>query len=231
MIVFISILTFFLILYIVIKKLFYYDNPRLFSFFIIRYSIRDRKNFPKSNSIVFTGSSVVQFWKSLKNDLHPINVLNRGIAGTKINEIAYWANRLVIKYRPKAVVLYAGSNDIQGNKPRTPQQVFDGFKTFVNKIHFEIPGLPIYFISITPSPAKTRWKNRTLIKEANSLIAEFCGTNDNLNFIDTTDAFLDTEGSPVLKYFKKDMIHFNEKGYAVWTSIFKPILDKLDTNN
>ena len=29
----------------------------------------------------------------------------------------------------------------------------------------------------------------------------------------------------ISEYFKKDMIHFNEKGYAAWTSIIKPVLE------
>ncbi len=211
-----------------VKKLARYNYPKLFSFFIRRFAKRDRRNFPKPDSIVFTGSSIVQFWKTLENDLNPISVLNRGIAGTKISDIAYWSDRLVTIYKPKAVVLYAGSNDIQGNKPRTPQQVLEGFKTFVNNIRIETPALPIYFISITPSPAKTRWKNWALVKEANLLIANFCETDKNLYFIDTVDAFLGSDGHPISEYFKRDMIHFNAKGYSVWATILKPLLEKIN---
>lgn len=224
------ILTFIIVLFIVVKILSYYDNPKLFSFFVKRFNKEDRKNNLNKDRIVFTGSSIVKFWETLETDLYPINVLNRGIAGTKINEIAYWTKDLVTKYNPRAVVLYAGSNDIQGNRPRTPHQVLDGFKEFTNKIHIEMPVLPIYFISISPSPAKTRWKNWTLIKDANLLISKYCESDNSLNFIDATNEFLNSEGQPIREYFKKDMIHFNEKGYSVWTSILKPILIRINSN-
>jgi len=60
------------------------------------------------------------------------------------------------------------------------------------------------------------------------LIAKLCETDKSLNFIDTTAAFLDSDGNPISEYFKKDMIHFNEKGYLVWTTILKPLFERMN---
>ncbi len=227
MITLLTIITSFAIIFFGIIKLGQYDNPRLFGFFIKRYSKQDKINFPEPGSIVFTGSSVIKFWKTIEKDLFPFYVLNRGLAGAKINEIVYWVDELVIKYKPKAVVLYAGSNDIQGNKPRTSTQVLQGFIEFSNKIHKSIPGLPVIFLPIIPSPAKTRWKNWSEIQKANSLIKEYCETNDFLIYIDNTIEFVDSNGIPKESLFKKDKIHLNDNGYKVWSHSLRPFLKKL----
>ena len=37
---------------------------------------------------------------------------------------------------------------------------------------------------------------------------------------------LDAQGKPRLEIFRKDGLHLNEKGYAMWTAIVKPKLLK-----
>lgn len=210
-----------------LKKLSQKDNPRLFSPFIRQYSRIDNNKDNKGCDIVFTGSSVVKFWESMELDLFPLKVINRGVAGTKINEINYWIKELVLKYRPKIVVLYAGSNDIQGKKPHSAENVLKGFVEFVKSVQLELPGLPIVFLSIIPSPAKTRWENWPEIDKANKLIGEYCSQDMNLYFINTTDRFLQNNGLPDNQFFRKDGIHLNESGYRIWQSELKPLLDRI----
>jgi len=207
-----------------VKKLALKDNPRLFKLFVNQYSRIDKQRDIQQSDIVFTGSSVVKFWKTMEPDLFPFKVINRGIAGAKINEITYWIDNLVLKYTPRVVLLYVGSNDIQGKKPRSAVDVFNGFIDFERKVHTQYPDLPVIFLSIIPSPAKTRWENWAEIKKANNLIGEYCQQKESLHYIDTTDRFLTEMGLPDNHYFKKDGIHLNESGYKIWQSELKPVL-------
>ena len=200
------------------------QDPRLFYLFVRRYGRMDRKCFPVPDSIVFIGGSVVKYWKSMETDLTPLNVLNRGMAGAKMGDIAYWVNELVLQYKPAAVVVYAGSNDLQGTRPKTPGQVLNGFETFVSAVHAVDLETPVYYISITPSPGKTRWKNWPVVRETNESIREYCSSKSNLHYLDTTEAFMGLDGKPNPDYFIEDGIHFNEKGYAIWTSKLKSAL-------
>ena len=213
-----------IILYLIIRGLSTRDNPKLFQYFVKRYEKQDCVKFPPSGSIVFTGSSVMKFWKTIESDLAPIPVINRGIAGAKIREVAYYVDRIVIPYKPKAVVLYAGSNDIQGSDPRTPDQVFNGYREFVYRVHSALPDVPVYYISIIPSPAASRWKYWNIINKTNKMIKEFSKKDSLLRFIDITDKFLDSNGRPALEYFKRGKIHLNEKGYSIWASVIKPVI-------
>jgi lysophospholipase L1-like esterase len=188
----------------------------------------DKKSGVERCENVFTGSSVMKFWKSLESDLYPNKVINRSIPGTKINEISYYVEHLVNKYYPKKVFLYAGSNDIQGNKPKTAEQVLEGFKDFVKKVKQDNGEVKIYYISILVSPAKTRMRNRKEIDTANYKIKDFCLSNENLYYIDLASEFLNDEGNPNQDLFKWDKIHLRNESYKIWKD---KILEYLSEGN
>jgi lysophospholipase L1-like esterase len=187
-----------------------------------RFEALDRRNPPQPGCIVFTGSSSITFWDTLAQDMAPLPVLNRGFGGSKIGDAVHYASRTVLPYRPKAVVLYAGTNDIAGPRPATAQQVFDGFREFVGRVHAALPGLPIYYISISPAPS--RWKYWPIVREANRLIREYTSTDPCLHFIDLVPAILGANGVPQRGLFRSDRLHPNARGYAAWTTVLRPIL-------
>ncbi len=198
------------------------DAPDAWEWSISRFEAQDRVQFPPKNAIVFTGSSSITFWKTLQRDMAPLTVINRGFGGSKIHQVAYYADRIVIPYHPRAVALFAGTNDIAGSKPKTAQQVFDGYLAFVTKVHAALPETPIYYISITPTPS--RWKYWSIVHEANNLIQAHTKTDPRLHFIDLIDAILGSDGKPDRSLFRIDRLHPNAKGYAKWTAVINPIL-------
>ena len=56
------------------------------------------------------------------------------------------------------------------------------------------------------------------------VLAGYAAAQENLTFIDTTDAFLGRDVTPDRRLFQLDRLHPGKKGYAVWTSIIKPVL-------
>jgi lysophospholipase L1-like esterase len=172
--------------------------------------------------IVFTGSSSITFWSTLPQDMAPLPVINRGFGGSRLDAVVHYAPRTVVAYRPRAVVLFAGTNDIAGPKPKSAQQVFDGYRAFVDVVHAALPATPIYYISITPTPS--RWKLWPIVQAANRLIADHTQTDPRLHFIDLTDVIFGADGQPDRSLFRLDRLHPNPKGYAVWTARIKPIL-------
>ena len=189
---------------------------------IRKFEAQDRLKPPPQDVIIFVGSSSVTYWDSLAQDMAPLPVINRGFGGSKINDVVYYADRIAIPYRPRAVVLFAGTNDIAGRKPKTAQEVFDGYCAFVNAIHAALPQTPIYFISITPTPS--RWKHWPIVREANRLIKAQTETDPRLHFIDLTGVILGADGKPRRDLYRFDRLHPNKQGYAVWTATIKPIL-------
>jgi lysophospholipase L1-like esterase len=135
-------------------------------------------------------------------------------------------NRLVYPFKPKALVIFTGTNDINGIKgnSKSGEQVFFSVVNLIETYHEMYSHVPIFYISITPTPA--RWAVWKDAHTANQLIAKYAEKNPYLTFIDTTEAFLGTSGKPKKGLFIKDNLHLNEKGYALWTSIIKPVLEE-----
>jgi lysophospholipase L1-like esterase len=197
-------------------------KPSFWGFQISAYEKADRVNPPKAGVIVFTGSSSIRFWDTLANDMKPLEVINRGFGGSQIAHVNRYASRIVIPYQPRAVVLYAGENDLSWPWTKTPEQVFADFRQFVGIVHTQLPATWIYYVSIKPSILRRRkWQK---LKETNKLIAAYIGTQPRVQFIDVEEAMLDAHGNTRSELFGWDGLHMNAKGYAVWTSIIKPIL-------
>jgi lysophospholipase L1-like esterase len=197
-------------------------DPLAWESSIRKFEAQDRLKPPLADVIVFTGSSSITFWATLEQDMAPLPVINRGFGGSRINDVVYYADRIVIPYHPRAVVLFAGTNDIAGRKPKTAQEVFEGYCAFVKTVHAALPQTPIYYISTTPTPS--RWKHWPIVREANRLIQAQTETDPRLHYIDLTDVILGLDGKPRRDLYRIDRLHPNKKGYAQWTAIIKPIL-------
>lgn len=182
---------------------------------IAAFERRDRTNPPPKDAILFIGSSSIRLWKTLESDFPDHKVINRGFGGSQIGDSVHFVDRIVITYRPKMVVMYAGGNDI--NSGKTPEQVASDFKAFVAKVHATLPQMRIAYISIAPNPA--RWAQVDRVRRANELICEFTKTNPRLTFIDVFPHMLGEDGKPRPEIFVEDRLHMNEKGYGLWREI------------
>ena len=180
-----------------------------------------RKQPPEPGGIVFIGSSSIGMWKTLKSDFAPLNVIRRGFGGSQMVDSFIYADRIVIPYRPRAVVVYEGDNDIASGK--TPERVFGDFKRFVEKIHAALPETPVYYICIKPSVS--RWRLWDKMKKANALIEEYAGEHDLVEYIDVATPMLGQDSKPRTELFIKDGLHLNADGYKLWTAVVKPYLE------
>jgi lysophospholipase L1-like esterase len=207
-----------------VKLLALRDNPGLFRPAVRAYAKRDALDAVSTCDNVFTGSSVMKYWRTLESDLAPAPALNRAIPGTKIGEIAVLAPDLVARYHPRRVFLYAGSNDIQGLFPRSAAQVLAGFDEFVAAVRADDPRVEVFFISILPSPARTRMRNIGIISSANALIRTRCEAGHGLHFIDLVGDFVDESGAPRADLFRADRIHLRDESYAAWGRTISALL-------
>jgi lysophospholipase L1-like esterase len=172
--------------------------------------------------IVFTGSSSIAYWSSLADDMKPLPVINRGFGGSEYTDVNHYADRIVMTYRPAAVVVYAGDNDLAPGSRKTPESVAQDVRQFVQMVRAKTPETWIYVLSIKPS--LSRWKAWPAMKEANQLIQDFLRTQDHAAYIDVATPMLDKSGRPSGDLFIADGLHPSAKCYALWTSLIKPIL-------
>lgn len=187
---------------------------------IRQFEAADAAHPPAPGGIVFVGSSSIQKWTSLAADFPTLNVLNRGFGGSRLDDSTRYAHRIVTKYRPRRVVLYAGDNDIfEGH---SAEQVFADFKDFVAAVRADLPDEPIAFISIKPSPSRAHLL--PAVRAANALILAYARTQKNIRYIDVFTPMLGADGQPREDLFGPDRLHMNRAGYALWISLIAPDL-------
>lgn len=187
------------------------------------FEAADKTNPPPRNAILFVGSSSIRLWKNAPAQFPKHMIINRGFGGSQLSDSVAFAERIVIPYQPRLIVLYAGDNDIAGGK--TPERVLADYREFVAKVHESLPQTCIAYLAIKPSPSRA--KHQAAMKRANDLIAKFSAGDERLLFIDVFTPMLGEDGQAREDLFVKDRLHLNEAGYKLWASIVKPVLDKV----
>ena len=178
---------------------------------------------PEPGGFVFTGSSSIRLWKGLEDDFRGYPVINRGFGGSHIAHSTRYADKIILPYRPRAILLYAGSNDLHDGK--TPARVVADYRAFVAKIHAGLPEARIAFVSIAPSRA--RWDELDRVREVNRRIAAYTATDPRLHFIDVFSAMLGADGRPLRGIYVKDGLHLTRKGYLIWHDRIAPHMPAL----
>lgn len=186
---------------------------------IAGFEKRDLAESPPQNGILFVGSSSIRMW-DLKRSFPDLPVINRGFGGSQYADAAHFVERIVLPYRPSRLVLYSGDNDIAQGK--TPEQVTADLKRLIDRVQTDLPNTRIVVISIKPS--RSRWKLIDTIRTTNGLIREMTASSPQLAFLDVEPAMLDKDGQPRKELFKKDGLHLNDEGYALWSSLLRPLL-------
>ncbi len=199
-------------------------KPDFFAGEIARFEANDRDHAPPEDPIVFVGSSSIRLWDSLQKDMAPFPVLNRGFGGSQLSHVLYNIDRVVLRYRPRAVVLYAGDNDLDRRTGKTADDVVRDFRIFVSRVQASVPNARIYYLSIKPS--RLRWSDWPEQEKANARIASICAGDARLGYIDIATPMLAAGQPPARDLYGFDGLHPSAKAYAIWTSMIKPRLQK-----
>lgn len=198
-----------------------YPKPERFEKHIKKFEEQDQKKPQPEGAIVCVGSSSMRGWHwSIKKDLAPLTLIPRGFGGSNMNDVLFFMDRIVTNYKPRAILLYEGDNDMAAKN--TPEEFLAKFNEFVTKVHKVLPETRIYVLAVKPSIS--RWKIWPQMKKSNELLKAACDKNDLLTFIDIATPMLGEDGKPKPEIFKKDNLHMNRAGYDIWTNAVKPVL-------
>lgn len=181
---------------------------------------KDKQSPPAQGGVLFIGSSTFARWTELEQDFKEFHAINRGFGGSTIPEVLHYADRVIFPYRPSAIVLYAGTNDLA--KDRSPEAVLGDFKALVAKIRKELPDVPIYFIAINPAPARAKFIDA--YRKADDLIQAEIEKTPGLYFIDPRPLMKDTQGQHRMELYVADKLHMTRQGYELWIPLIKKAL-------
>ena len=164
--------------------------------------------------IVLAGSSSMDYWEDAQQAFAPYEVINTAIAGTTAVQWLGWFRPLITRYKPAAVVLYVGSNDLGDGTLISGEANAQNTILLLKKISRKLKNIPVFYVSINPCWArKGSWEK---ISISNQLVKSFCDRRKNLYYIDIVFAFTDAKGTPDKTLFLEDQLHPSKKGYAIW---------------
>lgn len=188
---------------------------------IAAFEAADKTAPPPQGGVEFIGASGIARWKTLAQDFPGQPVFNRGFGGSQIEDSTYFADRIIVPYKPKVIVFQAGGNDINAGK--SPEQVAKDFEAFVTKVRAALPDVRLLYLG--QGPSTSRWAQRDKQQQLNQLVKDIIARGQNMVFIDMWQPFLGTDGKPNDSLFVEDKLHHNAEGYQIRTRIVKPFLE------
>lgn len=198
------------------------QEPNRFEAEIRAFEKQDEQTPPPARPILFTGSSSIAFWKDLPQYFPDKVVLQRGFGGSDLSDVRYFADRIIVRYQPRQIVLYAGENDIASGK-LTARQTCQRFVDLFQYVRQQLPSVRFTYLSIKPSPVRRPfWP---VMNEANRLIRRFLKRQRNAQFVDIRPVMLDARGQTIGALFRPDSLHMTPLGYQRWAPVLRPYLD------
>jgi lysophospholipase L1-like esterase len=182
------------------------------------FDAADQVALPPPGGVLFVGSSSIAFWPDLREEFEAFPVvIQRGIVGSRMSDLARHADRLAVRYRPARIVVYAGENDIAAGL--APAAVLESFRHFVADVTEALPGVTISWISIKPSPS--RWNLEASFRETNTLLSAWIRTRGEVDYIDLHRSMLGSDGLPRRELYAHDQLHLSAAGYALWEEVIE----------
>ncbi|WP_227740348.1 SGNH/GDSL hydrolase family protein [Salegentibacter sp. BLCTC] len=177
------------------------------------------QSYPK---VVFMGNSITEGWVNAQPDFFSENnYLGRGIGGQTTPQMLIRFMPDVVKLKPKAVVILAGTNDIAGNTG------FSSVEMITNNIEAmaqlgKANNIKVILTSILPVydyPWRPGLQPVKKIAEINSWMKKYAAENQH-TYLDLFSVLKDEkEGLP--KKYSKDGVHPNLAGYKLMAPLTK----------
>ncbi|MDA0950841.1 MAG: GDSL-type esterase/lipase family protein, partial [Bacteroidetes bacterium] len=168
--------------------------------------------------VVFTGSSSVRLYKNASQLSDKVRIVNTGFGGSTAYGLLTYLEQTVLRFKPKQVFIYEGDNDIAAG--RTNATIIAHLNSIFQRIWADLPETQIVFIAAKPSPL--RWEKHQQYEALNSAIERWAKREKRLEYADVYSPMLD--GQMVREdLFIEDRLHMNEKGYALWDAVIRPM--------
>jgi hypothetical protein len=185
---------------------------------------KDAEAPPAKEGVLFAGSATIAGW-DLKHYFPEYRTINRGIGGSMISETTYYADQLIVPFKPSTIVYYSGDNDTGYGVPT--DMIAANFRDFVAKIHAALPDTRMVVISIRPSIARLAvWD---AVCAANERLKAIAAKDQKLQFVDLTSMLLTPDGKPRGELLRPDFHHLNQDGFDLVSPVVKRAIEEAES--
>lgn len=197
-------------------------DPERFRLEVDSFAIRDAALPPQREGIVFVGSSIFRLWSTLAEQMAPLPVLNRAFGGSQSPDQLYFFDRTVARYRPRVIVYYCGSNDL--NEGTSAHRIAGNVQAFARRAHAELPAARLVFTSVLRAPQKrARWSG---VDSVNAAVKAWVASDTLASYVDLNPAVFDANGAPRLELYRPDHLHYETPAYALFSAILRPVVER-----
>jgi lysophospholipase L1-like esterase len=200
-------------------------NPKTFEKNIKAFDKSDLIEKVHSGANLFVGSSSITNWKDIAAYFPDAYVINRGFGGSKFVDLLYYADRVIMPYKPAKIFVYEGDNDIASGVDT--ETLIKQAKELRKKIAVAFPKVPVVFISVKPSVA--RWNLKDKYVEFNKVLKKYTKKEKLTAFADVWTPMIDENGEVFKDVFLKDNLHMKPNGYHIWQKALQPFVLKNKT--
>lgn len=185
--------------------------------------------------VVFIGDSITDSWQQPRfGGFFPgKNYLDRGISGQTTPQMLLRFRADVLAFKPKAVVILAGTNDIAGNTGPITNEEIQGNLASMSELA-AASGVKVVLASITPvseyhlanpnAVPQTTARPMARIRAMNDWMRAYAAARGHV-YLDYFSAMVDSAG--LLKAeFSGDDLHPNAAGYAVMAPLAEAAIGK-----
>lgn len=182
---------------------------------------QDKTSPPPENAIVLTGSSSIARWNNeAAAALAPLTVIPRGFGGSVMADVLRHLDRVALRYKPRAILIYEGDNDTAAGIETAT--IMNQLQQIVNRVHTTLPATRVYLMSVKPSILRVNVWDKA--QEVNAAYQVLAASDPLVYYVDAATPFLMADGTVMDDIFVGDNLHLNTMGNLIWGSIIRAAL-------
>ena len=207
---------------------------RLTNLWVSRKEIGTYLTYPvTTGKVMLYGSSFFTRWgyESARQQLSDatdgkLDIINHGFGGATVDELLYHYPRLVAPYKPSAVVIRSGYNDIY--QKLTPEESIFLLRRLISWFQTDNPDIRIFLLNVFDTKRMTDEKHELFVRY-NQLMAELAAETENVETFDINAFFYENpedigDRSKLRDVFVEDGLHMTEEAYLEFANYFGPRL-------
>lgn len=180
--------------------------------------------------LVFIGDSITEGWEKegkavWERHYAQYRALDLGFGGDRTENVLWrLLHGEVDGIHPKVAVLMAGTNNT-GHRQEDARTTAAGIKRNIDELRRRLPDTSILLLAIFPRGETPDDRLRRINEQVNAILPGLAD-NRHVFFLNINQAFLDRDGV-LSRDIMPDLLHPNERGYAIWAREMAPQLQAL----
>lgn len=173
-------------------------------------------------SVVFTGDSLTELWKTLESDFAGLHVVNRAIGGEVSRGLLFRFDEDVLALHARGIVLLIGTNDLTASQPASI--TIANLRDMLKLRQAHAPGVPVILNTLPANANPKAPFDKNQQRVLNAGLYDLAKQYPNVFVVDLFAATATSNGQPDPRYYEPDLHHFSPAGYARWKQVLLPVM-------